>query len=78
MTNIGDHENLLPTHNVLGVWVKRDMIPRTQCFVKVGLGKYKEWQTLLYEATTDRVNELTKEQIGPLVERPTYANPNAS
>ena len=35
MTNIGDHEIILPTHAILGVWVEGDMIPRTQCFVSV-------------------------------------------
>ena len=43
--------------------------------MSVGSGKYKEWQTLAYEATTDRANELPKEQIGPWVDRPTYATP---
>ena len=60
MTNIGDHEIILPTYTVLGVWVEGDMIPRTQGFVTVGSGNYKEWQTLAYEATTDRVNESLK------------------
>uniref|UniRef100_A0AAV1UZW5 Reverse transcriptase domain-containing protein n=1 Tax=Peronospora matthiolae TaxID=2874970 RepID=A0AAV1UZW5_9STRA len=67
MTNIGDREIILPTHTILGMWVEGDMVPRTQGLVTVGSGKYKEWQTLAYEATTDRVNELPKEQIGPLL-----------
>uniref|UniRef100_A0AAV1VD68 RNA-directed DNA polymerase n=1 Tax=Peronospora matthiolae TaxID=2874970 RepID=A0AAV1VD68_9STRA len=75
MTNIGDREIILPTHTILGMWVEGDMVPRTQGLVTVGSGKYKEWQTLAYEATTDRVNELPKEPIGPLVDRPTYAAP---
>uniref|UniRef100_A0AAV1TTL7 Reverse transcriptase domain-containing protein n=1 Tax=Peronospora matthiolae TaxID=2874970 RepID=A0AAV1TTL7_9STRA len=75
MTNIGDREIILPTHTILGMWVEGDMVPRTQGLVTVGSGKYKEWQTLAYEATTDRVNEFPKEPIGPLVDRPTYAAP---
>ena len=75
MTNIGDREIKLPNHAILGLWVEGDMIPRPQGFVTVGSGKYKEWQTLAYEATTDRVNKLSEEQIGPLVDRPTYATP---
>uniref|UniRef100_A0AAV1TIN3 Peptidase A2 domain-containing protein n=1 Tax=Peronospora matthiolae TaxID=2874970 RepID=A0AAV1TIN3_9STRA len=75
MTNIGDREIILPTHTILGMWVEGNMVPRTQGLVTVGSGKYKEWETLAYEATTDRVNELPKETIGPLVDRPTYAAP---
>uniref|UniRef100_A0AAV1U7Y1 Reverse transcriptase domain-containing protein n=1 Tax=Peronospora matthiolae TaxID=2874970 RepID=A0AAV1U7Y1_9STRA len=75
MTNIGDREILLPTHTILDLWTEGDMVPRNQGFVTVGSGKYKMWQTLAYEATTDRVIELPKEQIGPLVDRPTYATP---
>ena len=51
MTNIGDREIILPTHAILGLWTEGDMVPRTQGFVTVGSGKYKEWQTLAYEAT---------------------------
>uniref|UniRef100_A0AAV1TW06 Uncharacterized protein n=1 Tax=Peronospora matthiolae TaxID=2874970 RepID=A0AAV1TW06_9STRA len=75
MINIGDREIILPTHTILGLWTEGDMVPRTQGFVTVELGKYKEWQTLAYEATTDRVNELPKEQIGRLVDRSTYVTP---
>ena len=58
MTNIGDRAIILPTHAILSLWTERDMVPRTQDFVTVGSGKYKEWQTLAYEATTDRANAL--------------------
>ena len=75
MTNIGDHEVIMPTHAIIGLWTEGGMVPRTQGFVTVGSGRYKEWQTLAYEATTDRMKELPKEQIGPLVDRPTYATP---
>uniref|UniRef100_A0AAV1UQ09 Uncharacterized protein n=1 Tax=Peronospora matthiolae TaxID=2874970 RepID=A0AAV1UQ09_9STRA len=75
MTNIGDREIILPTHTISGLCTEGDMVPRTQGFVTVGSGKYKEWQTLAYEATTDWVNELPKAQIGPLVDRPTYVTP---
>ena len=75
MTNTGDREIILPTHTILGMWTEGDMVPRTQGFVTVGSGKYKEWQTLAYEATTDRANEPPTKQIGPLVDRPTYATP---
>ena len=75
MTNIGDREIILPTHTILGLWTEDDMVPRTQGFVTVGSGKYKEWQTLAYEATADSVNALPEEQIGPLVDRPEYVTP---
>ena len=55
MTNIGDREIILPTHAILGLWVEGDMIPRTQGFVSIGSERDKEWNTLAYEATTDRV-----------------------
>uniref|UniRef100_A0AAV1TYV6 Uncharacterized protein n=1 Tax=Peronospora matthiolae TaxID=2874970 RepID=A0AAV1TYV6_9STRA len=75
MTNVDNREIILPTHTISGLWTEGDMVPRTQGFVTVGSGEYKEWQTLAYEATTDRVTELPKEQIVPLVDRPTYATP---
>ena len=51
------------------------MVPLTQGFVTAGTGKYKEWQTLAYEATTDRANALPEKQIVPLVYRPEYVTP---
>ena len=75
MTNIGDRDIILPTHTILGLWTEGDMVPRTQGFVTVESGKYKEWQTLAYEATTDSVNALPEEQIGPIIDLPEYATP---
>ena len=75
MTNIGDRAIILPTHAILSLWTERDMVPRTQGFVTVGSGKYKEWQTLAYEATTDRANALPEKQIGQSVDHPEYVTP---
>ena len=75
MTNVGSREIILPTHTILGLWIEGDMIPRTQGYVMVGSGRYKEWQTLACEATMDIVNELPEKQIGPSVIRPEYVIP---
>ena len=75
MTKIGDREIILPTHAILGVWTEGDMIPQTQEFVLERSGKYKVWQNMVYEATTDRMKELLEDRIGPLADRPSYVIP---
>ena len=37
--------------------------------------RYNEWQTLAYEATTDRKGDFTEEETGPLVDHPSYPTP---
>ena len=74
-TDIRDREIILPTHAILGFWVEGDIIPRTQGFVSVGSRRYKEWQTLAYEATTDCVNKSPEEKIGKFEDLPEYVIP---
>ena len=52
-----------------------DMIPRSPGYVSVGSRRYKEWQTLAFEATTDRKKDPPEESTGPLVDHPTYPTP---
>uniref|UniRef100_M4C0C4 Uncharacterized protein n=1 Tax=Hyaloperonospora arabidopsidis (strain Emoy2) TaxID=559515 RepID=M4C0C4_HYAAE len=51
------------------------MIPRLQGYVSDGSRRYKEWQTLAFEATTVREEEELEAYAGPLVDRPTYEKP---
>ena len=52
-----------------------DMVPRTPGYVSVGSRRYNEWQTLAFEATTDRKEEPPEEYTGPLVDHPQYPTP---
>ena len=54
----------------LGWWMAVDMIIRTTGYVSVGSRRYNEWQTLTYEATTDREEEQPVEVTGPVVDHP--------
>ena len=51
------------------------MIPRPPGYFSVGSRRYNEWQTLAYEATTDRKEEFPEEETGPLVDHPSYPTP---
>ena len=51
------------------------MIPRSPGYVSVGSRRYNEWQTLAYEATTDRKEIFPEEKTGPLVDHPSYPTP---
>ena len=53
VTNIGDRKIVLPPHTTLGMWMKGDATPQSRGYVLYGSGRYKEWQTLAYENTTD-------------------------
>ena len=52
------------------------MIPRYKGYISVGSRRYMEWQTLAFEATTDRAGEKAEAYTGPLVDHPTYEKPN--
>ena len=75
MTNISDCEIVSPTHVILGMWMAGDMLPRAPGYVSAGSRRYREWQTLAYEATVDRQEDPPEEWIGPLVDHPEYATP---
>ena len=52
-----------------------DMVPRAPGYVSVGSRRYQEWQTLAFESTVDRKEEVPDEPIGPLVDHPEYVTP---
>ena len=52
-----------------------DMIPRSPGYVSIGSRRYTEWQTLTFEATTEREEETVEEYAGPLVDHPVYEMP---
>uniref|UniRef100_A0AAV1UMG9 Uncharacterized protein n=1 Tax=Peronospora matthiolae TaxID=2874970 RepID=A0AAV1UMG9_9STRA len=51
------------------------MIPQSKGYVSVGSWRYMEWQTLAFEATTDREEEEAEAYPGPLVGHLTYEKP---
>ena len=70
LTNLVDQEVILNHDTPLGWWMAADMIPRSPGYVSVGSRRYNEWQTLAYEATTDRKEEFPEEKTGPLDDHP--------
>ena len=52
-----------------------DMVPRYPGYVSVTSRRYNEWQTLVFEATTEQEKELPPEYYGPLVDHPPYPTP---
>ena len=75
LTNIVDRKVIVHPGSPLGWWMAADMIPRSPGYVSVGSRRYNEWQTLAYEATTDREEEQPVEVTGPLVDHPPYDIP---
>ena len=53
-----------------------DMVPRYPGYVLVVSRRYNEWQTLAFEATTSKEEELPPEYTRPLVDSRPYATPN--
>lgn len=68
LTNLCDREVILRWGTPLGMWMMPDAIPRSQGYVSVGSRKYREWQTLAFEATTDREEVSPKMCEGPMVD----------
>ena len=54
LKNIIDREIILQYEAPFGLWMAGDMVPQSPGYVSVGLCRYTEWQTLAFEATTDR------------------------
>ncbi|CAI5722015.1 unnamed protein product [Peronospora effusa] len=75
LTNIGDQEVDCSHGPPLGWWMAADMIPRSPGYVSVESRRYNEWQTVAFEATTDREEEPPEEFTGPLVDHPSYPTP---
>ena len=78
LTNLSDRDVILNHGAPLGWWMAADMIPRSPGYVSVGSRRYKVWQTLAFEATTDRKEDPPEESTGPLVDHPTYPHPRKS
>ncbi|KAG3073073.1 hypothetical protein PI125_g22338 [Phytophthora idaei] len=61
------------------MWLALDSVPRSPGSVSVGSRRYREWQNLVYEATTEfrseNMDEQPEEPTGPLVERPVCPTP---
>ena len=75
LTNLSGRDVILNHGAPSGWWMAADMIPRSPGYVSVGSRRYKEWQTLAFEATTDRKEDPPEESTGPLVDHPTYRTP---
>ncbi|POM77111.1 Hypothetical protein PHPALM_5556 [Phytophthora palmivora] len=77
IANLSDQPLTLFDDTWIGIWLSRDHIPRQAGFVSIGSRRYNEWQSLAFEATTDRQEDagLDGVTLGPMVERPRYDRP---
>ena len=57
LTNLSDREIILNHGAALALWMTSNMIPRSPGYVSIGSRRYTEWQTLAFEATTERGEE---------------------
>jgi hypothetical protein len=79
VTNLSDTKLILNRGEQIGLWLAEDRVPRQPGFVSVGSRRYAEWQTLMWEATTDAA--LTATAAPPAsdpvlaVDRAEYATP---
>ena len=51
ITSLGDREIIISSGTPLALWMPADMIPVSPVYMSVGSGRYKEWQTLEFEAS---------------------------
>ena len=72
LTNVSDRDLISNCGAPLALWMTEGMIPRSKGYVSVGSRRYMEWQTLAFEATTDREGEEAEAYTDPLVDHPTY------
>ena len=75
LTNLSDREIILNHGASLALWMTSDMIPRSPGYVSIGSRRYTEWQTLTFEATTEREEETVEEYTEPLMDHPVYECP---
>ena len=54
MTNLIDAEVTLDRGPALGWIMSADMVPQYPVYASVGSRRYNEWQTLAFEATTEK------------------------
>ena len=75
LKNFSDTEVTIDRGPTLGWIMAADMVPRYPGYVSVGSRRYNAWQTLAFEATTERKEEVLPANAEPLVDRPTYPLP---
>uniref|UniRef100_A0AAV1V617 Uncharacterized protein n=1 Tax=Peronospora matthiolae TaxID=2874970 RepID=A0AAV1V617_9STRA len=75
LINLGDKKTTFGHGPALGWIMAADMVPRYPGYVSFGPRWYNEWQTLAFEATTEREEEVPTAYAGPLVDHPTYPTP---
>ena len=75
LTNLIDKVVTLDRGPILRWNMAADMVPRYTGYVSVESRRYNDWQTLAFEATTEREEELPPAYGGPLVHHPTYPTP---
>ena len=75
LTNLSNHDIIIGQGASLDLWMAFDMILRSPGYASVDSRRYKEWQTLAFEATTERKEEALKEYSGPLVDHLIYERP---
>ena len=54
LTHLSDKENTLDRGPALGWIMSADMMPQYPVYASVGSRRYNEWQTLAFEATTEK------------------------
>ncbi|EGZ23377.1 hypothetical protein PHYSODRAFT_423367, partial [Phytophthora sojae] len=79
ITNISTSRLVLDRLVCLAIWLPVGQIPRRPGFARKDSNRYREWQTLAFEAAVDTgdANVAEVEESGPLVERPSYRTPTA-
>ncbi|POM77052.1 Hypothetical protein PHPALM_5625 [Phytophthora palmivora] len=77
ISNLSNQPLTLFDDTWIGIWLSGDQIPRQAGFVSIGSHRYNEWQSLAFEATTDRREDAGSDDVtrGPMVERPRYDRP---
>ncbi|KAG3108205.1 hypothetical protein PI125_g12041 [Phytophthora idaei] len=79
ITDISVKKLLLDDYEEIGMWLALDGVSRSPGYVSVGSHRYREWQNLAYEATTESrsedMDEQPEEPTGPLVDRPMHPTP---
>ena len=76
LTNLSDKEATLDRGPALGWIAAADMVLRCTVYVSVVSRRYNEWQTLAFEAATEKEEELPPEYADQLVGHPPYLTPN--
>ncbi|OWY93365.1 hypothetical protein PHMEG_00037268, partial [Phytophthora megakarya] len=72
-----DKAKIVNVDQRIGIWLAGDHVPRIPDFISIGPRRYKKWQNLALEATTDTQSEEMEIENPPIpaVERPEYETP---